>query len=176
MTVYTDERQPTGHRRTVPPHIADQLALFAESAGGDGLLAEAEVAARVRLRTHGRFSAWQIKLDLIMAGRMDGKEKTACFGALNRRLDVTHAGRERVPSVVPGEYLVRGTGEPTPAVRLLAMQKVLDDSHNNLNSTWVPMTAAQKSEAAQRALEALTHRKGGKEGSDTTDRQPHASL
>lgn len=132
-------------------HIAEQLDAFAALAGGDKLLDEAARFARIRLEFGGTFEAWQIRLDMMKAKKLDGKEGTACFGALHNRLEVAQDCYVRVPTVLPAEYLTHGAGQAVAPEIVTAMQKVLDDAHGNLNSRWRRMTPAERAAAGNRA-------------------------
>jgi hypothetical protein len=143
---------PRSTRRRVKPHPVEQLDAWAALAGGDFLLNHAARVARIRLEFSGRYLAWQVRLDMIMAGLLDGTEGTDCFGALHRRLDVIQCGRERVPTVLPAEFMVHGDGRRVLSETVRIMERVLADAHGNLNSCWRRMTPDERAAAGNRKL------------------------
>ena len=149
---------PSSTRRRVPPHPAEQLDAFAQLAGGQTLLETAEPVARDLLYLHQAFQVWEVRLELILADKSDGKEPADAFGALGRRLGCRSAGSERAPLVVPRVYADRATPK-----QLETMAALLKRMHCNRGTVWRQPTPEEARQDAERALEKLsTRRRRGK--------------
>lgn len=93
-----DVRHPTGRRRTVAPHPAETLDLFAQPAAtsrdGASLLDLAERCANAILDAQGSFTVGEVREALGKQGLLanDGTEKLDALGALGRRMGCVSTG------------------------------------------------------------------------------------
>lgn len=109
-------------------------------------------AFKVRAEFDGQVEAWQVLLDMIRSGVLEGTESTDFLGACGRRAELVACEVTRVPMTLPDEYTRDPKGQPVAPEIIEAMRGVLKRKHGNRCTVWRrPTTPTQRAAAIAEA-------------------------